>query len=103
LGSPYKKEKIKKIKNYQKKNQKIYISEKRTSRSLENGQSLVEKVKKYKDWNLTIYFRLIKALLVKKIQFNKDKFKIRCLRAQLDFIKGLIEFMEGLITRRLIF
>jgi hypothetical protein len=49
LGSPYKKEKIKKIKNYQKKNQKIYISEKRTSRSLENGQILVEKVKKYKD------------------------------------------------------
>lgn len=76
---------------------------KRTSRSLENGQSLVEKVKKYKDWNLTIYFRLIKALLGKKIQFNKDKFKIGCLRAQLDFIKGLIEFMEGLITRRLIF
>jgi len=45
----------------------------------------------------------MRAMLAKKIQFNKDKFKIGCLRAQLDFIKGLIKFMEGLITRRLIF
>jgi hypothetical protein len=28
---------------------------------------LVEKVQKYKDWNLTVYFWLMKALLTKKI------------------------------------
>jgi hypothetical protein len=45
----------------------------------------------------------MQALLAKKIQFKKEKFKIRCLRTQLDFTECLIEFMKGLITRKLIF
>jgi len=70
---------------------------------LENGQKLVEEVKKYKDENLTVYFWPMRALLTKKIQFEEEKFKIRCLWTQLNFIKGFIEFMEGLITRKIDF
>jgi hypothetical protein len=43
---------------------------------------------------------MMKILLTKKIQFEKEKFKIGCLRTQLDFVKGLIEFMKGLIARK---
>jgi hypothetical protein len=43
------------------------------------------------------------ALLTKKIQFEEEKSKIRCLWTQLNFIEGLIEFMEGLITRKIDF
>jgi len=39
----------------------------------------------------------------KKIQFEKEKSKIRCLWTQLNFIEGLIEFMEGLIARKIDF
>jgi hypothetical protein len=42
-------------------------------------------------------------LLTKKIQFEEEKSKIRCLWTQLNFIEGLIEFMEGLITRKIDF
>jgi hypothetical protein len=42
----------------------------------------------------------MKALLIKKIQFDEEKFKIRCLRTQLDFVERLIEFVKGLITRK---
>jgi hypothetical protein len=41
----------------------------------ENGQKLVEEVLKYKDWNLTIFCWLMRALLTKKIQFEKEKSK----------------------------
>jgi len=40
---------------------------------------------------------------MKKIQFEEEKSKIRCLWTQLNFIKGLIEFMEGLIARKIDF
>jgi len=46
---------------------------------------------------------LIRALLTKKIQFEEEKSKIRCLWTQLNFIKGLIEFMESLIARKIDF
>jgi hypothetical protein len=39
----------------------------------------------------------------RKIQFEKAKSKIRYLCTQLNFIQGLIEFMEGLTARKLIF
>jgi hypothetical protein len=39
-------------------------------------------------------------VLAKKIQFEEEKFKIECLRTQLDFVEGLIEFIEGLIVRK---
>jgi hypothetical protein len=52
---------------------------------------------------LKIYFRLIKALLAKKIQYKEDKFKIGCLRTQLHFVEGLTEFMKDLMARKLIF
>jgi hypothetical protein len=45
----------------------------------------------------------MKTLLTKKIQFKDEKSKIKCLRAQLDFIKGLIKFMKCLIVRKNIF
>ena len=90
-------------KKISKENQKIYSSEKKIQGRLENGQRLVEEVKKYKDWNLTIYFLLIKALLTKKIQFEEEKSKIRYLRTQLDFVERLIEFMKGLIARKIDF
>ena len=42
----------------------------------------------------------MRAMLTKKIQFKEEKSKIRCLWTQLNFIEGLIEFMEGLIARK---
>jgi hypothetical protein len=44
----------------------------------------------------------MKDLLTKKIQFDKEKSKIRCLWTQLNFIESLIEFIEGLTARKLI-
>jgi len=52
---------------------------------------------------LTVYFLLIKAILTKKIQFEKEKFKIKSLRTQLDFVERLIEFIKGLIARKIYF
>jgi hypothetical protein len=43
------------------------------------------------------------ALLTKKIQFEEEKFKIRCLWTQLNVIEGLIEFMEVLTARKIDF
>jgi len=62
-----KRKKIKKNKNYRKKTKKIYSSERKTHGHLENSQRLVDGDQKYKDWNLTVYFLLMKALLEKKI------------------------------------
>ena len=42
----------------------------------------------------------MRAPLTKNIQFKEEKFKIRCLWTQLNFIEGLIEFMEVLIARK---
>jgi len=69
----------------------------------ENGQKLVEDFQKYKDWNLTVFYWLMRALLTKKIQSKEEKSKIRCLWTQLNFIEGLIEFIEGLIARKIDF
>jgi len=70
---------------------------------LENSQKLIEEVQKYKDWNLTVFCWLIRALLTKKIQFEEEKSKIRYLWTWLNFIEGLIKFMEGLIARKIDF
>jgi len=43
------------------------------------------------------------ALLTKKIQFEEEKSKIRCWWTQLNYIEGLIEFMEHLIIRKIYF
>ena len=45
----------------------------------------------------------MRALLTKKIQFEEEKSKIKCLWTQLNFIGGLIEFMESLIARKIDF
>jgi hypothetical protein len=45
----------------------------------------------------------MRALLTKKIQFEEEKSKTICLWTQLNFIEGLIEFMEGLIAREIDF
>jgi hypothetical protein len=39
----------------------------------------------------------------RKIQFEEEMFKIKCLWTWLNFIKGLIEFIEGLIARKFVF
>jgi hypothetical protein len=39
----------------------------------------------------------------KENSFEEEKFKIRCLWTHLNFIEGLIEFMEGLIARKIDF
>ena len=43
------------------------------------------------------------ALLIKKIQFEEEKSKIRCLWTQLNFIEGLIKFIKDLIARKIDF
>jgi hypothetical protein len=45
----------------------------------------------------------MRAMLTKKIQFEKENSKIRCLWTQLNFIEGLIEFMEVLIAKKIDF
>jgi len=45
----------------------------------------------------------MRALLTKKIHFKEEKSKIKCLWTQLNFIEGLIEFMEVLIARKIDF
>jgi len=45
----------------------------------------------------------MRARRTKKIQFEEEKSKIRGLWTQLNFIEGLIEFMEGLIARKIDF
>ena len=66
-----------------------------------NGQKLVEEVKKYKCWNLTVYHRPVRALLTKKILFEEEKYKIKCWWTQLNFIEGLIDFMEGWLQKNM--
>jgi hypothetical protein len=53
----------------------------------ENDQKLVEEVKKYKDWNLTVYRWLMRALLMKQIWFEEEKSKIRYLWTQFNLLK----------------
>jgi hypothetical protein len=60
----------------------------------------LRKIKKIQRLKFTIYFQMMKTLLAKKIKFKEEKFKIGCLRNQLDFVEGLIEFMEDLIARK---
>jgi hypothetical protein len=45
----------------------------------------------------------MRALLTKKIQFEDEKSKIKHLWTQLNFIEGLIEFMENLSARKIDF
>ena len=41
--------------------------------------------------------------MIKKIQFEEEKCKIRSLWTQLNFIEGLIEFIEVLIAKTIDF
>jgi len=45
----------------------------------------------------------MRDLLTNKIQFEEGKSKIIYLLTQLNFIKGLNEFMEGMIARKIDF
>ena len=80
---------------------KKYISEKKMPERPKNGQKLVKEVQKYKYWNLIVYHWLVRALLIKKILFEEEKYKIKCWLAQLNFIEGLIEFMEGWLQKNI--
>jgi hypothetical protein len=45
----------------------------------------------------------MRTRLTKKIQFKEEMSKIRCLLDSIKFIKGLIEFIKSLITRKIDF
>jgi hypothetical protein len=45
----------------------------------------------------------MRARLKKKIQFEEEMSKIRCLLDSIKFSKGLIEFMKSLIARKMDF
>jgi hypothetical protein len=45
----------------------------------------------------------MRARLKKKIQFEEEMSKIRCLLDPIKFSKGLIEFMKSLIARKMDF
>jgi hypothetical protein len=45
----------------------------------------------------------MRARLTKKIQFDEEMSKIRCLLDSIKFIKGLMEFMKSLIARKIDF
>ena len=45
----------------------------------------------------------MRTRLTKKIQFKEEMSKIRCLPDSIKFIKGLIEFIKSLITRKIDF
>jgi len=69
---------------------------------LENSQNLVEEVQKYKDWNLIVFCWLMRALLTENsIWGRKDQNQM--FMDSIKFIIGLIEFMEGLIERKIDF
>jgi hypothetical protein len=69
---------------------------------LENSQNLVEEVQKYKDWNLIVFCWLMRALLTENsIWGRKDQNQM--FMDLIKFIIGLIEFMEGLIERKIDF
>jgi len=55
------------------KNPKNNNSEKKDAKALKKWLKLVEKVQKYKYWNLTVFCWLMRALLTKKIQFEEKK------------------------------
>jgi hypothetical protein len=43
------------------------------------------------------------GVIDKEKSISEEKSKIRCFRTQLDFVKRLIEFMKGLIARKIDF
>ena len=43
---------------------------------------LVKEVQRYKYGDLTVYHRPVRALLIKEILFEEEKYKIRCLWTQ---------------------
>ena len=63
-------------------------------------KQLIKEVKKYKDWNFDSIYLNDESPVGKENSIWGEKSKIGCLWAQLDFIKGLIEFIDGLIARK---
>ena len=45
----------------------------------------------------------MRARLTKKVHFEEEISKIRCLLYSIKFIKGLIEFMKSVIARKIDF
>jgi len=79
-----------------KRKQKNNSSENRMLKHPKNSQSWLRKLKNLKKkLKFDNIFLTNKGLIdKKKIQFEKEKSKIRCLRNQLDFIERLIKFMK---------
>jgi len=45
----------------------------------------------------------MRARLTKKVHFEEEMSKIRCLLDSIKFIKDLIEFMKSLIAKKIVF
>lgn len=84
LGSHTKMRKYKYI--YSEEIQKNNRSEKRMLECRKIAKNWLRRFKNTKSWNLTIYRWLVRALLTSKIQFEEEKFEVRCLWIQLNFI-----------------
>jgi hypothetical protein len=98
FGFPHKNEE----KKYSKEIQEI-IGEKNAGMP-KNGQKLVKEVQKCKRLKFdSVSFTDESPVDKDNSIFEKNIFKIRCLWTQLDFILGLIEFREGLVTRKIDF
>jgi hypothetical protein len=70
---------------------------------LKKGQKLIDKVQNYKNWNFDSIFLTDESPRDKENSIWESKVQIRCLWILLNFIQGLIEFVGGLIARKLIF
>ena len=69
----------------------------------ENSQKLIEKIQKYKDENLTVYFWLVRAFVDKENLIWGRNIQNLMSMDSIKFIEGLIEFMKGLIARKINF
>jgi hypothetical protein len=67
------------------------------------SEKLIKEVQKYKDWKFYNIYLNDESPIGKENSIWGEKYKIRCLWTQLDFIEGLIEFIEGLIARKIDF
>ena len=91
----------------QKKNcrkKKKYCSEKKTQECLENGKIFVEKVQRYKAWNLTVYFFTDESPIYKENSIWERKIQNQMFKDLIIFFfQRLIKFMKGLIARKIDF
>jgi len=82
-------------------NKKKFTSKKSIFECLENCQKLIEEDQACKIEKFNNVFLIDEDPIYKENSTWGDKWKIGCLRAQLDFFQGLIEFIESLVARKI--